>query len=160
MKLAKVIPIYKSKDNHLLNKYRFITLLPEVSKVKSFIRMYRFLIINDILFQSQYGFRKKNNTTDALTEFISDTLKGFEEKEHTIAIFLDLSKAFDTIDHSILLNKLDYYGIRCLSNKWLENYLTDRYQRVRLCSENSSDYYTTGYHNAQSRTFIISDIYQ
>jgi retron-type reverse transcriptase len=79
---------------------------------------------------SQYGFRSKHSTVDALTEFVYDTLSSFENKELTLSVFLDLSKAFDTIDHSKLLNKLKHYGIRGIALQWFTSYLAGRKQYV------------------------------
>ena len=78
------------------------------------------------LFRSQYGFRRGHSTIDAITELHIKLVEGMENKKHTVATFLDLSKAFDTIDHNILLNKLDHYGIHGLALKWFESYLDNR----------------------------------
>lgn len=138
MKYAEVIPIHKGKEKYMISNYRPISLLPAVSKVLEKItykRIYDFLSLNDILYQSQYGFRKNHSTVDAIIQFIGEVSKGIEEDKDTLAIFLDLSKAFDTIDHTILLKKLDYYGIRGLSNNWFNSYLTERAQCVKLNDE-------------------------
>lgn len=140
MKIAKVIPIYKAKEYDQFANYRPISLLPTISKVLERVmhkRVYNFLNMNDIFYDSQYGFRSKHSTIDALTEFVQDTLKSFEDKEFTVGVFLDLSKAFDTIDHSILLSKLEYYGIRGLALEWFRSYLTNRTQYVRYKNVNS-----------------------
>ena len=133
MKLAKVIPIYKAKDKTLFTNYRPISLLPVLSKILEKViykRTYSFLENQEILFSSQYGFRNGHSTIQAATELITDILNGFESKEYSIGVFLDLSKAFDTIDHTMLLKKLEFYGIRGLAHKWFTNYLKDRQQYV------------------------------
>lgn len=141
MKLAKVIPIYKSKDKQLFNNYRPISLLPSFSKILEKVihkRLYNYVNANDFLFGSQYGFRPKHSTTHAVTEFISDTLNGFEHNKYTLALFLDLSKAFDTINHNILLDKLKFYGIRGIALDWFRSYLSNRKQYVQYRSTASN----------------------
>ena len=115
LKLAKVIPLYKAKDRQLLTNYRPISLLPSLSKVLEKAvhhKLMRFLNNNGLLYESQYGFRKHHNTIHGVTELVHNIIHGYEKGEMTIGVTADLSKAFDTIDHDILLNKLGYYGIR------------------------------------------------
>ncbi len=78
-------------------------------------RLYEFLKINGSLYNSQYGFRKGHSTTQPVIEQISNFINGFDNQEYTLGIFLDLSKAFDMIDHKTLLMKLEYYGVRGLA---------------------------------------------
>ena len=83
-------------------------------------------IAKNILFDDQYGFRPKHSPTDAIAKFTAHVYKAMENKMTTMSVFLDLSKAFDTIDHAILLKKLYYYGIRGIALEWFRNYLIDR----------------------------------
>ncbi len=141
MKLAKVVPIYKSKDKQLLTNYRPISLLPIFSKIIEKLvhcRLYKFILKNEILYRSQYGFREGHSTANAVTEFVSDVLKGFDNRSFTLSVFLDLSKAFDTIDHKTLLNKLEHYGIRGTALSWFNSYLANRRQYVNYNGVNST----------------------
>ena len=133
LKIAKIIPIFKAKDKQLLTNYRPISLLPNISKILEKVvhkRIYTFLTSSNLLYKSQYGFRNNHSTNQAIAEFLSCVLKGFDDKKYTLALFLDLSKAFDTIDHNILLQKLNYYGIRGTAQQWIGSYLSGRVQYV------------------------------
>ena len=134
MKTAEIVPLYKSKERYLFSNFRPISLLPVISKVLEKLvhkRVYRFLLQSQILFESQYGFRSGHNTTNAVTEMIGNVLKGFENNEVTVALYLDLSKAFDTLKHSTLLSKLETYGIRGVALNWFESYLMNRSHYVK-----------------------------
>ena len=112
LKQAKVMPIHKNKEKDKLNNYRPISLLPSISKVFEKIiykRLYTFLEINNILNPCQFGFRPKHSTIDAVSTLTKDILQGFKRKKNTLAVFCDLAKAFDTLDHKILLYKLNRY---------------------------------------------------
>ena len=118
-----------------INNYRPISLLPSISKILEKLlhkRIYKFLMKHKLFYESQYGFRPKHSTNDAITELITDLTNNIEDKLNSLTIFLDLSKAFDTIDHKILLNKLNNYGIRGTSLKWFESYLSNRKQYVKI----------------------------
>ena len=140
MKIAKVIPIYKAKNKELFTNYRPISLLPVISKILERVvhcRLYSFLTRYNILYDSQYGFRNKHSTINAITEFTNDIMSSFDMKHTSLAVYLDLSKAFDTIDHSILLKKMAHYGIRGKTLEWFKSYLNQRVQYVTYKSTNS-----------------------
>ena len=104
-------------------------------------RIVKFLDKHNVLSESQYGFRKKRSTERtnlAILELVTKITKAIDDNEFTMGVFLDLSKAFDTVDHNILLKKLDYYGIRGLALDWFKNYLTGRTQIVKYKSTNSN----------------------
>uniref|UniRef100_A0A672FN99 Reverse transcriptase domain-containing protein n=1 Tax=Salarias fasciatus TaxID=181472 RepID=A0A672FN99_SALFA len=135
MKVAKVIPVYKAGDKHDFTNYRPVSLLSQFSKIleKLFVaRLNTFLEKNKILNESQYGFRSKRSTALALLDSVEEIANSLENKMYTIGIFLDLQKAFDTINHDILIDKLERYGIRGRVLDWVKSYLTDRKQFVQL----------------------------
>jgi len=135
LKIAKIIPIYKSDDKKLVSNYRPISVLPVFSKILErllYNRVLEFINKHNILSPQQYGFRKKVSTSMALLDLVDKISLSIENNENTIGIFLDLSKAFDTVNHNILLNKLFHYGIRGTAHDWFKNYLANRYQYVYL----------------------------
>ena len=96
-----------------------------------------FLSLNNILNSAQFGFRKKLSTDFAITKLLDKVINSLSKKDHIIALFMDLSKAFDTIDHNILLHKLYNYGIRGIVWSWINSYLSNRQQYVSIDDVNS-----------------------
>ena len=135
LKIAKVIPIYKCEDEHILNNYRPISLLPILSKIFEkvvFKQVYSYFQNNNLLYISLHGFRKEHSTETATLELTDTIIQKLDNNETPFALFLDLSKAFDTLDHSILLAKLRYYGFSNMSLLWFSSYLSDRQQYVQI----------------------------
>ena len=133
LKIAKVLPLYKKDSPHILDNYRPISLLPVISKIfekVAFIQLYDYMVKNKLLYVSQYGFRQEHSTELASLEFTDRIMHHLDEKKIPITIFLDLSKAFDTLDHSILIDKLQYYGVRNSALNWFNSYLSNRVQYV------------------------------
>ncbi len=143
LKIAKIIPIFKSGEKNQFNNYRPISLLPAFSKILEKIvnkRLVSFLDKYNVLYQHQYGFRKNYSTIHPIIQFLNHIADKNDQpsKDLTLSIFIDLSKAFDTIPHNTLLKKLEHYGIRGISNKWFNSYLSNREQFLSLHSEKSS----------------------
>ena len=126
------MPLFKKGDQHILDNHRPISLLPVISKVFEkivFDQLYQYLTDNDLIFTSQNGFRKLHSTELASIELIDRIAQYMDSGKLPLSIFLDLSKAFDTLDHSILLDKPKFYG---LSNTPFQSYLRSRQQFVEF----------------------------
>ena len=142
MKVAKVTPICKKGEKSSISNYRSISVLPCFSKILKRImydRLYNYFTANSILFNKQFGFRAGHSTEHALLELIDQICDSFNDKNYFPGIFIDLYKAFDTVDHSIFLKKLEHYGIkgRCLS--WFQSYLSNRKQHIEFKHDNRTD---------------------
>jgi len=134
-KTAKIIPIFKGGDPRSADNYRPISLLNNFSKIIEkiiSIRLTSFLETNSLISNFQFGFRKEHSTIHPLIKFHNFIAETLDKKEHAIAIFCDLRKAFDTVNHLILKNKLQKLGIRGTLYNWLCNYLDDRQQFVYI----------------------------
>ena len=131
LKLGKITPIYKKGDSQLLDNYRPISMLPIFGKLFEkliYSRLYSFLVSQNAIYDKQFGFRKNHSTAHAINYSVNKILNELEKSNHVIGIFVDLSKAFDTIDHAKLLVKLDHYGIRGSCFNLLKSYLMNRKQ--------------------------------
>ena len=140
MKIARVIPLFKTGNTKEFSNYRPISLLPQFSKILENIyhsRLMAFIDSNQILYKSQYGFRKQMSTSLAIIELVEEITNSLDNHESTVGVFIDLKKAFDTVDHGILIEKLYHYGIRGIANKWIGSYLMNRYQYVNINGTNS-----------------------
>ena len=142
-KCARVIPIYKTGHRYEFTNYRPISLLSSFSKLLEKIiarQMFGYLNKHNIFYLYQFGFRPKHDTSQPILHFLDRIYTGLnkDNPEYTLGIFLDLKKAFDTVDHKILLKKLNHYGFKGTTNKWFENYLANRTQYVTINNFNSS----------------------
>lgn len=130
-----VVPIYKAGNKNEMTNFRPISLINSFGKIFEKClnnRLWSFLNKNNIISKNQFGFQKNIGTEKPLQILISQVLQSFNKNKKTIAIFLDLQKAFDTVSHSKLLEKLNKIGIRGNVLKLFTNYLQDRSQQVRI----------------------------
>lgn len=140
-KKAEVIPIHKSGSKHDINNYRPISLLSPFSKLFEkhlYNCLSDFLVKNNVLYDKQFGFRNECSTELAVIDTLNELASNLDKNLVTCGIFLDLSKAFNTVNHSVLLKKLQKYGIRGLPLSLFESYLSSRKQVTRVgCSISS-----------------------
>ena len=140
LKIVKVVPIHKNNSNQEMNNFRPISLLSIFDKIIEKLmhkRLYKFLEDNNILYNKQYGFRKGNSTIFSLIEITEKIKESIDKGKFGCGIFIDLRKAFDTVNHNILLTKLEHYGVRGVELNWFESYLNGRQQYVFLNGESS-----------------------
>ena len=157
MKLAEVVPLCKSKEYYLESNYQPISLLTTISKILEKVvykRVYKFLTESSQLYDNQYGFYSNHSCKHAISQTVGNLLKNLENKKNSVCVLLDLSKAFDTIEHSIMLEKLELYGIRGTALSWFHSYLSDRRLRVKCrttsCGiDTQSDEFTVKYGTPQ-----------
>ena len=140
-KIRCVTPIFKSGDKEDLNNYRPISVLPTVAQIFEkllYEQLYKYFTDNEILGKMQWGFCSLHSAALALNNCTSDWLLNIDRGNVNMVVFLDIKKAFDTIDHSILLNKLEKYGICCKELLFFKSYLTNRKQYCSIQNRNSS----------------------
>ena len=135
LKTAKVVPVFKKDSKLDYNNYRPISLLPNIEKILEklmYKRLYTFLNNNNAIYNLQFGFRQQYSTSHALINITENIRKALDGGNISCGVFVDLQKAFDSVDHKILLAKLNHYGIRGVSNDWFKSYLSNRSQYVSI----------------------------
>ena len=141
-KTARIIPLHKKESKDNIENYRPISLLSSISKVLErivFDQIVRFLTVNNILNNAQHGFRKNRNTQSAILRFIEKLYTSLDENKKCIGLFMDLSKAFDLVNHDLLKEKLRSYGLRGKVYDWLNSYLYNRKQIVGINGAHSKE---------------------
>lgn len=131
LKIGKIIPVYKKGDRCNPTNYRPISLLSIFDKLLEklmFNRLISFIEDNAILYKYQFGFRKNYSTSLALIDVVDNIYENLDTNQTVVGIYLDLTKAFDTVNHDILLYKLQNYGIRGMAYQWFRSYLSNRQQ--------------------------------
>ena len=142
LKTGRISPIYKKEDEQLLENYRPVSTLPVFGKILEkliYSRLYSFLISKGIINENQFGFRKGHSTSHALNYSVEHIQSLIKNKQHVLGIFIDLSKAFDTIDHRKLITKLNNYGIRGNALNLISSYLSNRKQYVNVLDVQSEE---------------------
>ena len=141
LKTAKVVPVFKKDSKLDYSNYLPISLLSNIEKILEklmYKRLYTFLNNNNIIYNLQFGFRQQYSTSHALINITEIIRKALDDGNIGCGVFVDLQKAFDTVDHQILLAKLSHYGIRGVSNDWFKSYLSNCSQYVSINGYNSA----------------------
>ena len=140
LKLAKVTPLHKKESKLEFINYRPISLLSVFSKIYEklmYTRIYTYLVKNEMIYSKQFGFRSKHSTNHAIISITEHIRNLLDNTQYVCGIFVDLEKAFDTVDHKVLCEKLKFYGLRGNINNLLQSYLSNRKQYVSLKGFNS-----------------------
>ena len=135
LKIANAIPIFKKDSKLIESNYRPISLLSNINKILEklmFTRVYTFLESNKCLYSLQFGFRTRYSTNLTLISITESIRSALDNNKVAGGVFVDLQKAFDTVNHEILIYKLNHYGIRGTVNDWFSSYLSSRTQYVSI----------------------------
>ena len=142
LKTANVIPIHKKDSKSEVNNYRPISLLSNIGKIIEKLmhsRLYSFLSASNSIYELQFGFRNNHSTNHALIKITEHIREAIDSGQFACGVFIDLQKAFDTVEHDILLKKLEHYGIRGITNKWFKTYIKNRCQHDTIQGKKSKN---------------------
>ena len=142
LKIARVTPLFKSGDPSDISNYRPISVLLCFSKILERImykRLYKYLTTEKLLYSKQFGFQTGPSTEYAIIKLVDQIYKSFEKDHYTLGVFIDLSKVFDTVDHTILIRKLKMYGIKGINLAWFRSYLTNIIQYILITHDLETD---------------------
>ena len=141
LKLARVVLLFKSGDPKNVSNYRHISVQNVISKIiekHTYVKLYSYLESRSIINESQYGFTVGRSTTQAIINHCNYIYEKIDNNEIVFAMYLDFKKAFDSVDHNILMGKLYFYGVRGLPHEWFKSYLSNRRQYVNVNGVKSS----------------------
>ena len=141
VKIARICPIYKGGKSTQISNYRPISIFHVISRIFEKVvykQLSNYLYKKQILCDEQFGFRKKRTTTNAIGELLTYVYRELDDNNYVFSLFVDFRKAFDCVNHDILLSKMKYYGIREVCYDWFKSYLRDRSQYVMLNNFSSS----------------------
>ena len=142
LKIARVTLLFKVGDPSDMINYRPISVLPCFSKIlerNMYNRLYKYLTTEKLLYSKQFSFQTGLSTEHAIVKLVDQIYKSFEKDHYTLGVFIDLSKAFDTVDHTILIRKLEMHGIKVINLAWFRSYLTNREQNISITHDLETD---------------------
>lgn len=152
LKISKVLPLYKKGDKQCMGNYRPVANISTFAKIFEFVmdmKVRSYLYKHNLMSPTQFGFLKDRSTSDAIIDFIHCIYKAFETRTYVSGLLFDMSKAFDLVDHNILLRKMEAHGIRGIILKWFKSYLADRKQFVEInqTTGNNRKKYRSNFHS-------------